>query len=156
MSWMVTALGAVRVMEAGVVVILCVVEVSNLSHTVTFRLLHSDNIFYTQWKCCKVYSFFLLVTCPLLTAPINGMTDCSLGGDGIPNSGDVCSFTCNIGYEVTGSNTRTCQDDGSWSDSHAMCSRGEYLFKHNLIKYILLYNDIQIYNESVVNILSFG
>ena len=88
--------------------------------------------------------FFLLVTCPLLTAPTNGMTDCSLGGNGIPNPGDVCSFTCNIGYEVTGSTTRTCQDDGSWSESHAMCSRGEYPFKHNLASYVCtIYYDIQ-------------
>ena len=68
-------------------------------------------------------SLFLLVTCPLLTAPTNGMTDCSLGGNGIPNSGDVCSFTCNTGYELIINGTRNCQNNGSWS-SGAMCRRG--------------------------------
>jgi len=31
--------------------------------------------------------------------------------------GDTYSFTCNTGYELTGSDTRTCQSDGSWSGS---------------------------------------
>jgi len=42
--------------------------------------------------------------------------------------GDNCSFTCNIGYELTGSDTRTCQSNGSWSGSDDACRRGE-LFK---------------------------
>ena len=36
--------------------------------------------------------------------------------------GDTCSFTCNTGYELTGSDTRTCQSDGSWSSY--TCRRG--------------------------------
>ena len=35
--------------------------------------------------------------------------------------GDTCSFTCNTGYELTGSDTRTCQSDGSWSGSNIIC-----------------------------------
>ena len=37
--------------------------------------------------------------------------------------GDTCSFTCNTGYELTDSDTRKCQSDGSWS-GEATCSRG--------------------------------
>jgi len=37
----------------------------------------------------------------------------------------TCSFTCNTGYELTGSDTRTCQSDGSWSGNETMCSRGK-------------------------------
>jgi len=36
--------------------------------------------------------------------------------------GDTCSFTCNIGYELTGSPQRTCQSDGSWSGSPVSCT----------------------------------
>ena len=36
----------------------------------------------------------------------------------------LLSFTCNTGYEITGSDTRTCQSDGNWSGSSAMCERG--------------------------------
>jgi len=40
--------------------------------------------------------------------------------------GDTCTFTCNPGYEFSGSHTRTCQSDGSWSGSEAICIRGLY------------------------------
>ena len=65
-----------------------------------------------------------LVSCPSLSEPSNGMINCLLGDDGIPSFEDTCSFTCNLGYESTGSNTRTCQSNGSWSGNNAMCNRG--------------------------------
>ena len=68
---------------------------------------------------------FILVSCTSLSEPSNGMINCSLGGDGIPSYEDTCSFTCNTGYELTGSESRTCQSDGSWSGSIAMCTRGK-------------------------------
>ena len=66
----------------------------------------------------------LLVPCSSLNDPNNGMISCSLGDDGVLSYEDTCSFTCNTGYELTGSNTRTCQSDGSWSGSDDVCSRG--------------------------------
>ena len=39
---------------------------------------------------------------------------CSSGRVGVGYEGDTCNFTCNTGYELTGSDTRTCQSDGSW------------------------------------------
>ena len=39
--------------------------------------------------------------------------------------GDTCSFTCNTGYELTGSDIRTCQSNGSWSGSDDVCRRGK-------------------------------
>ncbi|XP_065899762.1 sushi, von Willebrand factor type A, EGF and pentraxin domain-containing protein 1-like isoform X2 [Dysidea avara] len=63
------------------------------------------------------------VSCPSLTDPNNGMITCSLGDDGVPSYEDTCSFTCNTGYELTGSDTRTCQSNRSWSGSEAMCMR---------------------------------
>ena len=64
------------------------------------------------------------VRCPPLTIPDNGIIDCSLGDDGIPSYEDTCSFTCNTGYELTGSDTRTCQSNGSWSGTDDVCIRG--------------------------------
>ena len=68
--------------------------------------------------------FLLLGTCPSLNDPSNGMISCPLGGDGVPDPGDTCTYTCNTGYELTGSSVRTCQSDGSWSNGAPMCSRG--------------------------------
>ena len=42
---------------------------------------------------------------------------CSSGRVGVGYEGDTCSFTCNTGYELTGSDARTCQSDGSWNGS---------------------------------------
>ena len=36
---------------------------------------------------------------------------------GVGYEGNTCSFTYNTGYELNGSDTRTCQRDGNWSGS---------------------------------------
>ena len=61
------------------------------------------------------------------------MVNCSLGDDGIHSYEDTCSFLCNTGYELTGSNARTCQSDGSWSGSDTVCGRGKEPHKNRLI-----------------------
>ena len=68
----------------------------------------------------------LLVLCSSLTVPNNGTITCLLGDDGVLSYEDTCSFTCNTGYELTvaGSDTRTCQSDGSWSGAKAICTKG--------------------------------
>ena len=63
----------------------------------------------------------MLVPCSLLANPSNGVINCLLGDDGVLSYEDTCSFTCNTGYELTGSDTRTCQSDGSWSGSPVSC-----------------------------------
>ena len=55
------------------------------------------------------------------------MIKCSLGDDGVPSYEDTCSYTCNTGYELTGSDTRSCQSDRSWSGSDDVCRRGELI-----------------------------
>ena len=63
--------------------------------------------------------------CNNLSAPANGeILSCSSGRVGVGYEGDTCSFTCITGYELTGSDTRTCQSDGSWSGSNVTCNRG--------------------------------
>ena len=70
--------------------------------------------------------FVVDIKCDDLLVPANGeITSCSSGIAGVGYEGDTCSFTCNTGYELTGSDTRTCQSDGSWSGSDDVCrSRG--------------------------------
>ena len=86
------------------------------------------NFFQTtvcSYICCvDINRRFISVPCSSLTDPDNGVINCSMGDDGVPSYEDTCSFTCNTGYELTGSDTRTCQSDGSWSGSDEVCRRG--------------------------------
>ena len=66
-------------------------------------------------------SIIFVVPCSSLTDPNYGMINCSRGDDGVLSYDDTCSFTCNTGYELTGSLERTCQSNGSWSGSPISC-----------------------------------
>jgi len=57
----------------------------------------------------------------------NGVVDCDYGNNGGPNANDTCDLTCDDGFELTGSASRTCQVDGTWSGEPALCSSGELL-----------------------------
>ena len=72
------------------------------------------------------YTCFLAeIQCDNLTTPSNGViASCSSGSIGVGYDGDTCSFTCNTGYELTGSDTRTCLSNGNWSGSDDVCRRG--------------------------------
>ena len=72
------------------------------------------------------------VPCSILNSPVNGVINCSLGDDGVFSYEDICSFTCNTGYELTGSDTRTCQSNGNWSGSDVMCRRSKFTIATHL------------------------
>ena len=40
----------------------------------------------------------------------------------------VVSHVTLVIYELTGSDTRTCQSDGSWSGTNVACKTGSYIF----------------------------
>ena len=71
--------------------------------------------------------------CPLLciySLPAYSAVDC--GDPGTPTNGErslsrtiynsVVTYTCDVGYTLQGSNSRTCQSDGLWSGSVPQCS----------------------------------
>ena len=58
------------------------------------------------------------------------MINCSLGDDGVPSYEDTCSFTCNTGYELIGSEVMICQSDGNWSLSEVACNESKYVHDH--------------------------
>ena len=80
-------------------------------------VLHESNILYD-------FSFHIAPACLPLIAPENGDINCSLGNVESANSGDTCTFTCYNGYELGGSSSRTCGDDGSWSGTETTCTIG--------------------------------
>ena len=53
---------------------------------------------------------------------------CSSGRVGVGYEGDTCNFTCNTGYELTGSDTRTCQSNGSWNGDDDVCRIGKFSY----------------------------
>ena len=82
------------------------------------------------------------IQCDNLSAPANGeITSCSSGRVGVGYEGDTCSFTCNTGYELTGSDTRTCQSNGNWSGIDDMCRRGNRLIVI-ILKFMLVYSQL--------------
>ena len=81
---------------------------------------------YTRYAIW-IYTFTYVVPCLPLNNPNNGIIRCSLGDDNVTSFEDTCNFTCDTGYELTGSNTRTCQSDGNWSGSDDVCGRGMYV-----------------------------
>jgi len=71
------------------------------------------------------------------------MIDCSLGGDGVPTRGDSCTFSCNDGFELSGSQTRRCRirnNRGRWTGSQATCNMG-MMYALNFESCVSQYNE---------------
>ena len=58
--------------------------------------------------------------CPELEAPTNGNIRV-VGYD----VGNVTFYSCNVNYQLDGRSTRTCGNDGQWSDEAPTCRRKE-------------------------------
>ena len=65
--------------------------------------------------------------CSKLSEIENGSIMCPLGDDGVLSYQDMCNVTCDLGYTLTGSDTRTCLSNGSWSGTDGICKRGKIL-----------------------------
>ena len=57
-----------------------------------------------------------------LTDPDNGQVDTSPG----TTFGSTATYTCDTGYTLSGSQTRTCGENGNWTSSEPIC-QGKYL-----------------------------
>ena len=81
-------------------------------------------MYIVSFTVCTVFHK-IGIQCDNLSPPSNvEITSCSSGKVGVGYEGDTCSFTCNTGYELTGSDTRACQSNGSWNGSDDVCRRG--------------------------------
>ena len=43
---------------------------------------------------------------------------------------DTCNITCDAGYTLTGSDTKVCLSNGSWSGMNGACERGKVVSYH--------------------------
>ena len=60
--------------------------------------------------------------CPMLTDPADGQV---VWTGLTPDS--TATYTCDEGFELNGTQTRTCQSDGTWSGDPPTCER---MYKH--------------------------
>ena len=63
--------------------------------------------------CCSI------VQCTSLSSPTNGSILCN--STGVSHYEDQCLFSCDPGYQLTGSSSRQCLSNGSWSGSDVTC-----------------------------------
>eukprot|EP00058_Branchiostoma_floridae_P004385 XP_002589873.1 hypothetical protein BRAFLDRAFT_235843 [Branchiostoma floridae] len=68
-----------------------------------------------HFQACR--TSILGVQCPLLAAPDNG------GMSGENYYQDELTFWCDLGYELVGPSSMTCQADRTWSDNVPTCAR---------------------------------
>ena len=74
---------------------------------------YNNNAYSTM----QSYLFITIVRCPTL---MNGVLQCPNGATtGVFE--DTCTFSCNAGYELQGSNNRTCLANQSWSGGNPIC-----------------------------------
>lgn len=87
------------------------------SYSVSKNYSSIQNINYLQ-KCKFRYLNLNIVSrCPHLSAPFQGHLDtCS----DLP--GKTCRFSCDVGYLLTGSVTRTCNSNGTWTGIQPQCN----------------------------------
>ena len=57
------------------------------------------------------------VPCPALDNPAGGIVAAAT-----LTAGSLATYTCNVGYQMTGAMTRTCQTDGTWSGAAPTCT----------------------------------
>ncbi|XP_064400356.1 sushi, von Willebrand factor type A, EGF and pentraxin domain-containing protein 1-like [Halichondria panicea] len=71
-----------------------------------------------KWSGSDPSCQLIAENCPVLNNPSNGRVSVSsyvIGGRAI--------YSCNIGYRLSGSSSRTCSSSGSWSGSNPSCQR---------------------------------
>ena len=65
---------------------------------------------------------FVVITCPHLSLANGGITYSISPLNGRYRVHTVASFTCNSGYSISGSSTRTCQMSGNWDQQTPICN----------------------------------
>lgn len=67
-----------------------------------------------KWKCLYLC---IAISCPTLYAPDNGTIVCT--GDQV--TGETCSFECDPGFYLVGSQARLCLTNSTWTGEDAYC-----------------------------------
>ena len=80
-------------------------------HTVSFSIA-------AYFKTLISVSLFCLADCGPLSDPADGLVTVTL-----TTYDEMANYTCGAGYDLIGVKTRTCWQDGNWSDAEPSCQR---------------------------------
>lgn len=86
--------------------------------------------------------------CGILTDPVNGGVNTNSGTGYL----DVAAYSCLNGYELIGSNVRTCQATGSWTDAAPICllyGKIEWICIHSTFLFISFLQRKRILQDSL-------
>ena len=83
----------------------------------TFSLIHHYHVLYSHQLYSAIVSS-AAIDCGDPGTPTNGQRSLSS-----TTYNSVVTYTCDVGYTLQGSNSRTCQSDGQWSESVPQCNR---------------------------------
>eukprot|EP00057_Strongylocentrotus_purpuratus_P020678 XP_011675152.1 PREDICTED: sushi repeat-containing protein SRPX2-like [Strongylocentrotus purpuratus] len=93
-------------------------QFSEGSNTITYRAVDTSG----NARTCSFSFTVVVIRCGTISPPTNGIVSCTNGR----SVGSVCQSSCNTGYLLSGSASRTCVRSGnsaSWSGSTASCTR---------------------------------
>ena len=91
-----------------------------VSHKALYTVYREDGVnllHNAQYYVCKLHTESVVVDCGVLPNPADGLVDLS---DGTVFE-SVAGYSCNPGFQLEGTVTRTCQSNGRWSDSEPTC-----------------------------------
>lgn len=93
-------------------------------HVLHFHLTHSARLAHEAFTSllteCMPFCVFSAVTCSALLAPPNGIRQ-GCTGTTTEYYNTVCLFSCNAGFIATGSPSRKCLRNGTWSGQEFLC-----------------------------------
>ena len=70
-------------------------------------------------NCLLICNCHVALPCPQLLPPAHGSMECT---DNSQVVGVNCTFSCDNGYELVGSEMQTCQSNVTWSGVQTQCS----------------------------------
>ena len=76
-----------------------------------------EGVFEVWYHYMSLPATIAAVDCGQLTDPDNGLVDTSYG----TTFRSTATYTCDTGYALSGSQTRSCGADGNWTSSEPFC-----------------------------------
>ena len=92
-----------------------------------FKMIFGPGLKFQGQKNTSISIFIVVVqtSCTHLSILASGRIVPCNSGEGGMRTEDSCNFTCNTGFEMTGSDVGTCREvSGNWSDNESPCKRG--------------------------------